>query len=279
MVLKEGDIQLVVNHVKTRPRTVQEISRLINKSWVTTDSYVKKIKERTGLIDVKTFRKGTQGALKIVYYNHADAVLTDDIKESLYSQIKNGRFKNDFDFMEVFQFIPEKSKKSFSEEYADPAISSNQQIIGLLRQATNQLYIFSGNLSFINMKENNKQILEIIEELLQNKVRIKILCRINLASLSNINKLTPLMNKYPELIEIKHRYQPLRGFIIDDKIARFKDEELLTSYKQDELHKNTRIFYELYDADWIIWLQKIFWNMYRSAMEHSTRVKEIKQII
>ena len=75
MKLGDQEIQAVVDFVKQEPRTVQEISKLIGKSWVTADSYLKKIKGRTGLIEIKTFRKGSQGALKIVFYNHSDLVI------------------------------------------------------------------------------------------------------------------------------------------------------------------------------------------------------------
>ena len=279
MVLGDSDIQKITQFVKKEPRTVQEVSKLIRKSWVTADSYLKQISDRTGLINIKTFRKGTQGALKIVFYNHSEVLQSDDLKEELYRQIKSGRTKNDFDFMEIFQFIPEKHKKLFLEEYSQENISEEQEIISFFRQAKNQIYCFSGNLSFMNIKENGIPLLDIIEELLQRKVKIYILCRMNIASLSNINKLSALMTKYPNMIEIKHGYQPLRGFIINDKMARFKDEEQLKNYKAGELNKNTRIFYEITDPDWISCLQKVFWNLYRFSIDHKTRLKEMQRFL
>ena len=98
MVLGDSDIQKITQFVKKEPRTVQEVSKLIKKSWVTADSYLKQIGDSTGLINIKTFRKGTQGALKIVFYNFSEVLQSDDLKEELYRQIKNGRTKNDFDF-------------------------------------------------------------------------------------------------------------------------------------------------------------------------------------
>jgi hypothetical protein len=278
MPLKEADTKRITDFVKKEPRTVQEVSRLINKSWLTADSYIKQIKERTGLIDIKTFRKGTQGALKLVFYNYSDSLETDDAKEDLYHKIKNGRVKSDFDFLEIFQFIQDNKKKCFLEEYDEEDISKYQQIISLFRQTEKQLYCFSGNLSFINMKEKNVKIIDVFEELLKRKVFIKILTRVNIASLSNINKLKILMQKYPGLVEIRHRYQPLRGFIVDDKLVRFKNEEQLKTYKKGELPKNTRIFYEVYDEDWVLWLQKVFWNLFRSSMDYKQRIKEIDKL-
>ena len=113
MVLTEHTIKQVTDYVKEEPRTIQEISKLIKRSWITTDSYLKQIKDTTGLINIKTFRKGSKAALKIVSYNHSDSLTTDDLKENIYNQIRNGRKKGDFDFLELFQFVPEKEKSAF----------------------------------------------------------------------------------------------------------------------------------------------------------------------
>ena len=86
------------------------------------------------------------------------------------------------------------------------------------------------------------------------------------------------MGKYPELIEIRHCYQPLRGAIIDDKTARFVNEEYQKRYKKDELDKDTRIIYEFRDSTWMTWMQKVFWNFFRSSIDYDKRVKELKRI-
>ncbi|MFH1053094.1 MAG: hypothetical protein V1740_01635 [Candidatus Woesearchaeota archaeon] len=278
MALGETDTKKIINFVKKEPRTVQEISRLINKSWVTTDKYINDIKKRTGLVNIKVFRKGTQGALKLVYYPLIDSLLEDDIKEDLYNQIKSGRKKTDFDVMDIFQFVPESRKRSFLEIYKESYQSENQKIIPLFQQAEQVLYCFSGNISFINIKEKDIKVIDILEELLKRGVMIKILCRIHIASLTNIKKIQKLMQKYPGLIEIKHRYHPLRGFIVDDKIARLKVEEPYNLYKSGELQENTRIFYDIKDLEWVLWLQKVFWNLYRSSIEYSSRLTELEKI-
>jgi len=278
MALKDQEIKIILDYVKKEPHTVQDISRLIKRSWVTTDSYLKQVKEKTGLIDIKTFRKGTQAALKIVFYCHADVALSDEIKESLFHRVKSSQFKQEFDFMDVYQFVPDNKKKAYSEEYNDEEISRNPRLIELFSQAKHTVYCFSGNLSFINMKEKNKPILSIIEEMAKRKVVFKIICRVNVASLTNLNKLSKLIEKYPASFEIRHHYQPLRGFIIDDKIARFKNEEPIQKYKKGELQKSTRIWYEIRDQEWVEWLQKVFWNLFRSSMDYESRQKELKNI-
>lgn len=278
MGLVEEDISKIVNFVKKEPRTVQEISHLIGRSWVTADSYVKQIAEKTGLIDIKALRQGTKGAVKIVYYNHIDSHITDDVKKHLFSQIMNGRRKTDFDFMEVYQFVKEEKKKCFVEEYKDENLSESQDIINLFKSAQKSIFCFSGNLSFVNMKEGEVEMMDILNELLSRGVRIKAITRVNIASVGNLNKIKMLMQKYPGMIEIKHSYQPLRGFLIDDTIARFKDEEQLKLYRGEELKSNTRIFYEIYDLEWISWLEKCFWSIFRSSIDYSTRLREIQKI-
>jgi predicted transcriptional regulator len=277
MVLNQHEIDKIIKFVKQEPKTVQDISKLIKRSWVTTNSYLQKIKDQTGQINIKTFREGTQGALKIVYFNHKETLVSDEIKEELFNQIRIGKAKTDFDFFEVFQFIPEEEKKAFYEEYDNEDISTNQKLIPLLRKTERTIYFFSGNLSFINLSEDEKNILELIEELLQKKILIKILCRVNIATITNLSKLLPLIQKYPDLIEIKHCYQPLRGFIIDETVARFKNEEALENYKKGELQKNLRIFYEIYNQEWIEWLQRVFWNLFRANIDYNSRLKQFKK--
>ncbi len=132
-------------------------------------------------------------------------------------------------------------------------------------------------MSFLNSKEKNKRMLDIVEGLLKRKVMIRVLCRVNIASLKNLGPVSRLMVKYPGLIEARHCYQPLRGFIVDDKIARFKNEENVALYRKGELDRDTRIFYEIYDDSWVTWMQTVFWNLFRSSIDLQTRLREIKK--
>ena len=45
-----------------------------------------------------------------------------------------------------------------------------------------------------------------------------------------------------------------------------------------ELKQKTRIFYEIYDEAWVEWLQKAFWNIFRTSIDAKERVKDIEQI-
>jgi hypothetical protein len=213
---------------------------------------------------MKVFRANTQGALKIVFIPTRDSLMFDDIKEDMFHQIKTARRKEDFDFLEIFQFIKDSDKKV--EILKEEAVSS------FLQKASEQVLFFSGNLSFI------KYSYETFEKLLKRNVSIKILCRINLATLKNLKKIQVLVQKYPNQIEIRHRYHPLRGFVIDGKIARFRVEEKSQDYRNGELDKDLVLAYEVYDKEWVEWLQSTFWYFFRNSVDVEIRLKALKKM-
>ena len=268
MALGEDESRLILKSVKKEPRTIQEISKLIGRSWVTTDTYLKQLKDKTGLISIKTFRKGSQAALKIVFYNYSESVSSDEVKDELFAKIRAGRAKPDFDFLDIYQFA--KSKKAHVEHGKE----APNAVITAIRSAQGNFLSFSGNLSFLNLKG----VLEEIEAALKRKVSVKIICRVNLASLSNLSKLNILLQKYPESLEVRHSYQPLRGFIVDGKLARFKQTEKAADYKEGELAKDTNIFYEIHDEELVSWLEKVFWAIFRTSIAADERVKELKRL-
>jgi len=267
MVLREKDTKEIINFVKEEPRTMQDIARKSGRSWLTADSYVKEIIKDTGRIDMRTFRKGTQGALKIVFYTNPETLNTTETKEKLMSHIKAGRKKLDFDFMDIFQFIENKEKEAFTSK----SITLPEKEI---ENAREKVFIFSGNLSFIN----SKKILELFEKILNRNVKVKILVRVNLGSISNINHLRILKEKYKDNLEIKHAYHPLRGTIVDNSFAQFRNEEKTENYKKDELSEDTTIHYIIRDEDWISWLQNIFWFYFRTSIDLEERLKDYNSI-
>lgn len=276
MTLKEKDSDKIIDFVKRQPRTIQEISKHIGKSWLTADSYVKQIKDTKGVLDTKTYRAGTRGALKIVFYNYSEYVNTDDIKEAIFKKIISSTRKEDFDFMDIFQNVSTKSKKITASDIDDP--DEYRKMKNFLEQAAEKVYIFSGNLSFTNLGDRKRKIIDTIEDLLKRKVSVKIICRINLATITNISRISGLEKEYPNFLEVRHSYQPLRGFIIDGKASRFISEEETRKYKVNELPKNLKIFYDIYDESWNSWLENVFWSIYRSSSECNSRIKELDRI-
>ena len=75
-----------------------------------------------------------------------------------------------------------------------------------------------------------------------------------------------------EMIEIRHAEQPFRAFVVDNKFVRFKEK------RQSKKDKNTFIFYDIIDEEWVEWVQKVFWNMFRTSIKAENRMKDIETI-
>jgi hypothetical protein len=266
--------QKIIFFVKDKPKTIQEVSKHIGKSWVTTEKYVQEIKKTSGTIDVRTFREGTRGALKIVYFVMKESLISDAIKEDLFNKILMGKEKQDFDALDIFQFVKDDKKKA-SITTIDGA---HKPYLSFLSQTTNNLLIFSGNLSLLSEPNTGKEVINLFENLLKQKISIKIICKISLATMKNIKLIEHLIIKYPELIEIHHCHQPLRGCIIDNKIARLYCEENTQLYKKGELEKNSVITYDIFDVEWVSWIENLFWYQFRNTLDYKNRLEELKKI-
>ena len=265
--------------VYAKPRIIMEIAQLINKNWRTADRYVEKIAKENGAIATRTFRGGTRGALKLVFWNNIEKIHSTEFQERIFKKIESGREKEDFSPMDIYQYIDCNKKKAFLEVQADENAKIEQDIVSLIRGAKEQIFIFSGNLSWANAVQGKVKVLDVLEEAAKRKVAIKILTRVDIASMSNIEKVLPINEKFGrEAVEVRHCEQPLRCIIIDNKIARLKEIKDPANYKKGELAKKTFIFYEIYDTEWLEWLKKVFWSLFRPAMPASKRIEEINTI-
>jgi hypothetical protein len=279
MVFSKEYQEKILKFVKKEPRTVNDIAKLLGKSWLTVNSYIERINEDTGLINIKTFRGGTRGALKIVYWNYVETIENEDIQKELFERIRLGQKKEDFDPLDVFQFIESGNKKVFAEEYTEVHVSKKQNFVSLLRSAEHEVLCFSGNLSWINVVEGEHKIYDVLKEVAANKVAIKILGRVDIASIKNVDMISKLNSELGrEAIECRHKRHPLRGFVIDNKLVRLKEEKDTASYKKGELERNTRLFYEITDTAWVDWFKKVFWALFRYAVPAERRIKELEMI-
>ena len=142
-----------------------------------------------------------------------------------------------------------------------------------LNNAQKQILIFSGNLSFINAKTNGGEMLKTFDNLIKRNILVKVICRVDLAGRSNVEKLLALNFKYgKEMIEIRHSDQPLRGAIIDLKGLRLKEINPPTG-KTNELNKEVTIIYVINDKEWIEWTSKIFWKIFSSSIDANKRLR------
>jgi hypothetical protein len=101
-------------------------------------------------------------------------------------------------------------------------------------------------------------------------------------SIKNIQKLLELNYRlHKNNIEIRHCEQPFRAFIVDNKFVRFKESRNIDNLKEDKKNNQnikSYIFYEINDEEWIEWIQKVFWNLFRTSISAENRIKDIESI-
>ncbi|MFH1503226.1 MAG: hypothetical protein ABIE36_01050 [Candidatus Diapherotrites archaeon] len=271
-MLNSEIIKKIEDFVYTKPRSIQEISEYIKKNWRTVDRYINEIKENFGTIDTRTFREGTRGALKLVYWSSRERVSSSSIQKVLEKEIYEGKTKYDFSPFDIFQNIKDQNKNAVVG-YEEKKYWIND-VVENIKNTKKQLLLFSGNLSLINFKE----VFEAIEEIVKKDINIKIISRVDLAGKENIEKMLSLNFKYgKELIEIRHKEQPVRGFISDGKIIKIKEVKDPTN-KENELKTEAVIFYTLKDKEWAEWLSKIFWKMFSSSIDANKRIDELSKL-
>ena len=278
--MNSGVDKQILSFVANEPKSIHEIAQHIKKSWKTVDKYVKEIQKDNPELRIKVFRKGSHGALKVVYLANIMQKSKDEIKEKLLNSFLTGNVKDDFDVLDFFMHVKSEQKNVVFEQYEKESVSVKQELVKQLCSCQHTLYNFSGNLSWINVKEKGVVMLHILEDLVKRGVKIKILCRIDPASLRNITKLKSLDKKHgTNLIEIRHLRHPLRGFIFDDQLLRLKEEVRTARYKEGEIAKNLRVFYDIWSPEWVNWLTNVFTYSFNSSMDLASYEDVIKKIV
>ncbi len=272
-------IRKIEDFIYTKPRSVDEIAKHIGKNWRTDDRYVGEIEKNFGTISTRVFREGTRGALKIVYWSSQDKVSNSVFQEKMESDIVSRKTKYDFSPFDIFQLVKDNKKDAWIKTATNEVKAGRMhEFKKLLERAEKQILFFSGNLSFINFKDKEADIFNVIENLVKKGISIKVLCRVDFAGIENIEKMLSLNYKYGKnLIEIRHREQPLRVTIIDNKITNMKEVKEPTG-REKELNKKTFIIYTITDKEWTEWLSKIFWKMFNNSVSSEKRLEEMKKL-
>ncbi len=279
MVLNKQTIKQIEDFVFSRPRTMQEIAHLTEKNWRTAEGYVKRISQENGTIAAHTFRGGTRGALKLVYWQNIDKPHSSAVQERLFRQIQLGKKMSDFSPMDVYQFVSPEMKDAYLEEQDDEAKEVKQDLITPLRNAQEQVLIFSGNLSWANLVQDGTSMLDVFREIAEAGVSIKFLTGLDISAMKNYEIFSQLNAQLGKnSIEIRHGAHPLRAFIVDDKLAQFKETKYPSEYGGGELKRKTYIFYRIHDPEWVRWMQKVFWNIFRTALPAEKRIENLKMI-
>lgn len=278
MVLRNEEIKKIENFVAQKPRSIQEISEHMKISWRTADRYIEQIKTDFGTLDIRVFREGTRGALKIVYLAGVEKISHSVFQQELEQSILDAKRKEDFSAFDIFQHIEDKNKKARLQKSTEENGTDLKEFADNLQQAQKQLLLFSGNLSFVNLKNKEIDMMNVLEKLVKRGVSIKVIGRIDLAGRENTEKLLSLNLKYgKELIEIRHREHPIRASIIDNKFFRIKEIKEPTG-KINELDKKVFIFYTIRDKSWTEWLSRIFWKLFSQSIDANKRLNELKKL-
>jgi hypothetical protein len=274
-MLDTAMIRKIEEFVYAKPRTVDEIAKLIDKNWRTADRYVQEIEEEHGTISTRVFREGTRGALKLVFGINTERISNTVFQQALEEDIFRGKMREDFTALDIFQYVPESEKgMSVWHGKGEQYLGSLERLGAMLLKAENQMLLFSGNLSFAFYKDKKIDIFNVFEELVKRGVSIKVVCRVDPTGEENIRKLLALNYKYgKELIEIRHREQPLRLTIIDKKLFNMKDVFRPTG-RDYELKINTFGFYTVYNQEWLEWITKIFWKMFSHSIDAQKRLEQ-----
>jgi len=269
-------VKKINDFVYSQPRSVDEVAKHINKNWRTANSYIERIEKESGTVSIRTFRQGTRGALKIVFWNNVEKIHSTNLQEKLFKKIEFGRKKENFSASEIVQHISEKKKRILLMDVKKYSSKENfEDFANFLRSAKKQILFFSGNLTFSNLSYHDKKIKEIIEELCKRNVSVKILTRVDLGGLSNIKNILAINERLGrQAIEVRHCFQPLRTTIVDNKEARLKEILKKEDYAEGELKETVNLLYEVYDKEWIEWLQKVFWNLFASSISAEERIKQ-----
>jgi len=268
-------VETVSNYVKEKPRTIQEIAKLLDMNWRTADKYVQWIESHQGLISTRTFRGGTRGALKIVYYRLGEG--GEPVRKRQLDLIMSGRMKDDFDFLDLYELVPAAKRKVYVDSSEYPNVSKKQGFLDYLSGTKTNLFVFSGNLSWINLVEGKRKMEDVVSGLLKKDVPIKVLARIDLTSTSNIKHLVSL-DKGRGLVQVRHHTQPLRGFVRDQESMRFKSVFTKQDVRGREIEKPYSVFYKVDDKEWVDWTTGIFWNMFSTAVPWEKRLEAIGEV-
>jgi hypothetical protein len=274
-MLESKTVKRINDFVYLKPRTIQEIAALIRRNWRTADRYVESIAKETGSLAVRTFREGSRGALKVVYWNNIEKIHSSEFQEKLLAKIESSR-KQEFSPFDIYQYVDAQKRDAV-------LVNTKKTVQDVLRKhlegASAQVLSFSGNLSWVNIVEEGKPLIEVIEELAQHRVSIKVLARVTIDSMKNIHKLLQINEKIGRpVIEVRHREQPLRGFVIDNTVGRFREMRDPKDFEKGELDERILLFYEIYDREWVEWFQKVFWYFFRTAIPAEKRIKDLMTI-
>ena len=195
-MLNQDVIKKIEDFVSVKPRSIQEVANHIGKNWRTADRYIKDIEKDFGTISTRTFREGTRGALKIVYWAGMEKAASSVFQKELEEKIMTGKEKYDFSAFDIFQYVDDKNKSAWVRKGEDEVkLGRLTDFSKLLVKAKKQILFFSGNLSFVNYKTKDVDIFTILDDLVKKGISLKVVCKVDVTGSENVKKLLSLNYK------------------------------------------------------------------------------------
>lgn len=272
MPLSKKEEKQILDLVRKEPVTIQAVANTIDKNWRTADKYVKKISRQTGLIDLKVFREGTRGALKIVYWNALEPERNDSYQQRLFETIKNSKRKQDFSPLSIYQFVADDEREAYKEEEEHPE-DSPIYFSTVFQEAEETIKIFSGNLSWAS---ENEDMIRCLKDRAEDGISVKILSRVDLTNQDVVEELlvkNATLKK--DMIEIKHCEMPVRGVLVDDELVL---KEVYTEELYPEMDKDYYTWYRIKEGYWTRWMERVFWHFWETSVDAKKRLDAIKTV-
>ena len=142
-MLSSEIIKKIEELVYSKPRSIQEISQHIKKNWRTADRYITEISKEFGTVETRTFRGGTRGALKIVYWSAVEKISKSVFQEQLEENIFKGKIKDDFAGFDIFQHVEDNKKDAWVKKGLDEVEAGRLiEFKKLLLKAKKQILFF-----------------------------------------------------------------------------------------------------------------------------------------
>ena len=266
----------LLDSISKAPCSIQELAFELDKNWRTVDGYIAKLVDE-GLVKIKEFKKGSRVSFKIVFMQPDINHNISNVQKEILAQIDTGQRSQDFSSLNLVQYIDDKNIKAYYSAINLSIDKITYDLNNFLNKAQSTILMFSGDLSWVDLHTKKSSIIETLKELAKQKINIKILARVDLTTKKRIEKLMRINTELGfNTIEIRHKEHPLRCFIIDGKTVRLK-EPAFESIK-GKLEKVGTYFYEFSDIEWSNWLEKVFWNKFRTSVSAEKRLELLDNI-
>jgi hypothetical protein len=280
MPLNSETQKQIEEFVRQKPRNIQEIANHLEKSWKTADRYVKEIVEKEPTVEIRKFREGSRGALKVVYWSGRTQKFSSSFKDKLFSQLEAGSGKA-FSPFDIYQCANKEEREAFVEKQEPEDHSFKHDVISEMKKAEKEVLIFSRNLSWATMSQKDRDFTELFKELGEKGVDIRFIGRVDVGSMENAEELLSLNQEIGRnAVNVRHSNHSVRGFIVDEKIAQLSEvRELEEEYvRKRDPELTTYLFYYIEDKDWVEWLKKCFWKLNNTSLDGEERIKDLKTI-